>query len=63
MFACFQSVGSFPVVRDVLNMIYSGMLMQFAKSCMTLGWSPSGPGDLRLNSLVFCLVLTPLLTD
>ena len=37
MFACFLSVGSLPVVRDVLNMIDSVMLMQFANSFLTLG--------------------------
>ena len=42
MFAVFQSVGSMPVVSDVLNMI--GNLFR------TRGWRPSGPGDLN----VFC---------
>ena len=45
MFACFMYVGSLPVLRDLLNMINRGLLMEFAKSSMTLGWRPSGPGD------------------
>ena len=52
MCVCFQSVGSLPVVRDVLNMIDSGMLMPFANSFMTLGWRLQiGAGFLFLLSL------------
>ena len=42
MFACFQSVGSLPVVRYVLNITVSGMLMQFLIRFMTLGRRPPG---------------------
>ena len=45
IFACFQSIGNLPVVRDVLNMIESRMLVQFSNSFMTLGWRPSDLGD------------------
>ena len=37
LFACIHSMGSLPVVRDVLNIIDSGILMQSANSFMTLG--------------------------
>ena len=37
MFACFHSMGSLPVVRDVLNIVVSGILMQSANSFKTLG--------------------------
>ena len=37
MFACFYSMGRVPVVRDVLNIVDRGILMQSANSFMTLG--------------------------
>ena len=36
MFACFHSMGSLPVLGDVLNIVDSGILMQSANSFMTL---------------------------
>ena len=39
-------------MRDVLNMIESRMLMQFANSFMTLGWRPSYIGDLNVFSVL-----------
>ena len=37
MFACFHSLGSLPVVRDVLKIVDSGILIQSANSFKTLG--------------------------
>ena len=37
MLACFHSMGSLPVVRDVLNIVDRGILMQSANSFMTVG--------------------------
>ena len=50
MLACFHSLGSLPVVRDVLKIIDNGILMQSANSFKTLGCMPSGPGDLNVFS-------------
>ena len=43
-------MGNTLVVSDVLNMIDSGVLILFANSCRTRGWTPSGPGDLNVFS-------------
>ena len=43
-------MGNTLVVSDVINMMDSGVLIQFDNSCRTRGWRPSGPGDLNVFS-------------
>ena len=43
-------MGNTLVVSDVLNMMDNGVLIQFANSCRTREWIPSGPGDLNVFS-------------